>query len=361
MATYQSVKEGISKAIQRGRYSPGDRVGPLRTLSEEFESSIVTVDRAVRELAREGVLVREPNRGFYVSSENRTIKGFVSAIIATLRAETSFPNFLNGVEQSFKARRYQVSLCTTQNDLEQAMAGARWAVQTGSQGVIYVPVSGGVQFDRNREVLEYLSGHNIPVAIAGHCRLEGTHEYSNVTSAHRRGGYEMARHLLGRGLRRIALLGAVPNQDHLEIIEGYKQALAEYGVSFDERDLHFLRPDEQASVLAKKLFAGGNRPEAMFCLADGLAGEAMLGLAELGLSVPDDAAVVGFGDFPICRYLPVPLTTVRVRHEEEGHLLANMLIDRIEGSDGPARHIEVPCDLVVRKSCGAGREVAAHA
>jgi LacI family transcriptional regulator/LacI family repressor for deo operon, udp, cdd, tsx, nupC, and nupG len=86
-------------------------------------------------------------------------------------------------------------------------------------------------------------------------------------------------------------------------------------------------------------------------------------LAELGLRVPGDVAVVGYDDIPLLEYLPVPLTTVRVPTVEMGRLAAELLLRHVEEGPGvPTQKIYLDAELVVRASTppvgGAGAQPA---
>ncbi|HEY2636796.1 MAG TPA: LacI family DNA-binding transcriptional regulator, partial [Solirubrobacteraceae bacterium] len=61
--------------------------------------------------------------------------------------------------------------------------------------------------------------------------------------------------------------------------------------------------------LALELLAGEDRPTAVLCLSDSIAYGVYAACAELGLSIPADLAVAGFGDHPISRLLSPPLTS----------------------------------------------------
>ena len=62
---------------------------------------------------------------------------------------------------------------------------------------------------------------------------------------------------------------------------------------------------------ASTLLSGNTRPDAVFTVSDTIA-IGVLGVArDLGLSIPDDLALVGYNDIPVVSQLPVPLTTVR--------------------------------------------------
>ena len=117
--------------------------------------------------------------------------------------------------------------------------------------------------------------------------------------------------------------------------------------------IRFYDPPRSAVAEVKQFFHSQEPPEAIFAFGDASAAESMLGLAELGLAVPKDVAVVGFGDFPISQFAATPLTTMRVRFREIGELACGMLLDLVDGSGDPTRRIELECELVVRRSCGA--------
>jgi LacI family transcriptional regulator len=88
---------------------------------------------------------------------------------------------------------------------------------------------------------------------------------------------------------------------------------------------------------------------------------AMVALAEEGLVVPDDIALVGFDDIPVARYVSPPLTSVHVPIAELGARAMERLLLALErGGQHARRHEVLPTTLVVRRSCGAGGAAATH-
>jgi LacI family transcriptional regulator len=73
-------------------------------------------------------------------------------------------------------------------------------------------------------------------------------------------------------------------------------------------------------------------------------------LAERGLRCPDDLSVVGFNDMPFSERFNPPLTTIRIPHYEIGAAAADLLLERLQNPDAPARHIMLAPELVVRAS-----------
>jgi DNA-binding GntR family transcriptional regulator len=61
------IAEQIRELIVRGALSPGVHLGQMQ-LAEKFEASRVPVREALKLLAAEGILVHDPNRGFFVAT-----------------------------------------------------------------------------------------------------------------------------------------------------------------------------------------------------------------------------------------------------------------------------------------------------
>jgi len=93
------------------------------------------------------------------------------------------------------------------------------------------------------------------------------------------------------------------------------------------------------------------RPTALFAMNDMMAMQAMKAARLVGLCVPEDLSVVGFDDEGIVNaLLDVPLTTVAQDGFTMGKRAAELLIERIEGHDGPPRREVLPTQLRVRAS-----------
>lgn len=66
---YQRIAEAVRSDILAGRYKPGDRLPPVRLLCARWNCTPGTVQRAYRQLAREGLLVSRAGRGTRVAGE----------------------------------------------------------------------------------------------------------------------------------------------------------------------------------------------------------------------------------------------------------------------------------------------------
>ena len=69
---YQKIKRYISDKIHSGEFPPNGRVPSEHELVREFSVSRMTVNRALRELATEGLLARVPGVGTFVAQTQTT-------------------------------------------------------------------------------------------------------------------------------------------------------------------------------------------------------------------------------------------------------------------------------------------------
>jgi DNA-binding LacI/PurR family transcriptional regulator len=166
-------------------------------------------------------------------------------------------------------------------------------------------------------------------------------------------------HLAGLGRRRIAAVGAQPHlhNDTARLrLEGYRSALAAAGLPAPDelvvpvRTLH--RPDGAAAMA--RLLTLPEPVDAVFCFTDELALGAVRTLAEHGLRVPHDVAVVGFDDIVDGRYAVPSLTTIAPDKEQLARLALDCLADRIADPDRPDRDLVAGHRLLVRESTGNG-------
>jgi hypothetical protein len=97
--------------------------------------------------------------------------------------------------------------------------------------------------------------------------------------------------------------------------------------------------------------------DAIVCANDLTAAFLMRYLLDMGLRIPDNIAIVGFDDLPLAAHLPVPLTTIRQPLTALAYEAVSSAIERIENPNLPPRDIMVGTQLVIRSSCGAGKQI----
>jgi LacI family transcriptional regulator len=177
-------------------------------------------------------------------------------------------------------------------------------------------------------------------------------EADAVLTDNQLGGYLAARHLLDLGHSRIACIaGPSSITPSSERIIGYRKALEEAGISYDEKLV--LRGDyhAQSGMDITHIILGMNpRPTAVFALNDLMALGALRAAAEAGCSVPRDLSVVGYDNLEISRFTNPPLTTIAQPKKEVGTRAVNLLVERMAQKSQPPVRLVLPPELIVRRS-----------
>ena len=103
----------------------------------------------------------------------------------------------------------------------------------------------------------------------------------------------------------------------------------------------------------RDLLALGDPPDAVFGYNDLVAAGALRALAEAGLRVPEDVAVIGIDDIEEGRFSTPTLTTIAPDKREIGRLAVRRLVARIEGAQVAAPlTVQTPFRLIRRESTG---------
>lgn len=184
-------------------------------------------------------------------------------------------------------------------------------------------------------------------------------EYDLVGSQDVEGAFLAAEHLIKLGHRRIAQIGFEHGSTGRDRLKGFQNAMMRHGVAIHEKWLKTISnyPSEEPYQLAKELLSAPDRPTAIMAFNDEVALQVLSAAADLGLRVPQDLSITGFGDLSIVRHVRPQITTVTQDPCEIGRRAVRRLIERIEAKhlkEEPSAPIDdrLPARLVVRQSTG---------
>jgi len=205
-------------------------------------------------------------------------------------------------------------------------------------------------------VREYVD-NRVPMVLIEN-EMKGVHSVKVDNVA---GAYEATLSLIQKGRKNIGLIaGEIEtnpawglNQPAVERIEGFKKALKEKGMRFDEgKSASVVTYDyEEGKACARQLLEKNPKLDSIFCAAgDIVAMGAMEFLKTKGYRVPQDVAVVGYDDMVASRMLSPALTTVRQPFSEIASLAFGMALDSIEGNLREEKHILLKPELILRES-----------
>ncbi|KUN04488.1 LacI family DNA-binding transcriptional regulator [Streptomyces canus] len=159
----------------------------------------------------------------------------------------------------------------------------------------------------------------------------------HVEISEEQGAHAAVAHLLTRGRRRIAAIcqQGEPRANSRRL-HGYRRALAESGVAYDDSlVIGVADPDlwSSGAGAVTRLLRTRVRFDALFCHNDVVAIGALSVLERSGLAVPDEVALAGFDNIEASRFTSPPLTTVDPQRESIARLAVELLRSRLDLPD----------------------------
>lgn len=332
----------------------------IRDVARRAHVSTATVSRVINEsgfVAEElKARVRQAMADLNYSPNNlarsfRQNRSFMIALMISDISNPFFTSLVRGVEDVVKEGGLNLLLCNTDENPAKERSYVEVLIGNRINGVIMAPTGSA------RESVEAFRQHGIPVVFIDR-QLAGV-EADAVLLDNVSGAYEATVHLLRLGHRRIGIitgLEGVSTSEERE--EGYRRALADFGIA----------PDERLIVRGNSRIEGGIRqtrallalppdvrPTALFASNNLLTIGAMRALREAGVKVPQEMAVVGFDEFESTSIIDPPLTVVAQPTYEIGMRAAKRLFAHLSQGTREEKPtvLRLKPQLIVRESCGA--------
>lgn len=166
-------------------------------------------------------------------------------------------------------------------------------------------------------------------------------------------GYAMTQHLILQGARRIAHITAnLKRNVYADRLRGYKTALADHGIPYDEKLLFVNNLTEDACEKAVgSLLLMDPPPDGIFTSNDSSAVVCIRELKKAGIRIPEQIAVGGFNNEPISTVIEPNLSTIHYPGHEMGEVCASLLIRKLAKPDNAdLNRVVLRHQLIIRSS-----------
>ncbi len=160
-------------------------------------------------------------------------------------------------------------------------------------------------------------------------------------------------HLVTLGHRRIGCITNAPAQFTAAAarLAGYERALRDHDLKADRSIVRYGNFNPESGLAAmRSILAETQRPTAVFVASDSVALGVLRAIAEAGLRVPGDIAVIGFDNIVDSAFASPPLSTVSFPVEEHGRRSGEILFELMNGRRFPPSQEITPFEIVVRES-----------
>jgi len=330
----------------------------LKDIAEQTGYSIKTVSRAIHNHADINADTRR--KIMEIVEEHSFEPNWAAQSLRSRRTRTIgfvIPNLINGyfgqigmvIDAFFRKLGYTTLIGFTNNSYENEIESLKSLVAKNVDGLIFAPVgcTGGYFDDVPKLKSKPL------IVIDNKCEGVNAHYVLHDNS---RGAALLVNHLARHGHRRIAaVIGPIEETSGAERLSGYRHALEESGIAFDEKLVRISDWEINGGYRATMdLFTGRpDPPTAVFYANSQLILGGYKAFKELNLSIPSDVAVVSF-DVPLVVDSLVPYPTTLEHFEEKiGTHAAQLLLDIMQGKKTTLpQEIRVEGRLSPGQSCG---------
>jgi DNA-binding LacI/PurR family transcriptional regulator len=366
VSLYKQVYISFKDLIVDGKLKAGDKLPSTPSIAAALKVGTLTVDNALNLLVDEGFIFRRPRIGSFVQKRHgNSVSGEVSLtkqavssqILGVILCDIDkddiyWENIIKGLEEKCAQKGYGLLYSRYAGDLNNP---AIVNLTFHSDGIF---ICGKAAPD----LVEFLQRKELPFCLIGDMNQKKEVSrgidivaYDNIAKT-----YVTTKHLLTLGHRSIAYVGGpFTRLHHLEMLEGYKKALAEFNIAFKEDLVFSIREHciSEGERIANKLLSKRNEISAAATSDDRIAVGIIRKADECGVKIPEEFSVAGCGNYEISRACAPALTTIKNSHSKTVNSAMQKLFRQIKGkSDSLCRTIISGNRLIVRASTGSPKK-----
>ena len=318
------------------------KLAKLANVSVSTASKAFAGSTEVNEETRQMIFEIAKQYGCFKKFYNAKYPKWVIAIIAPEFTSAYYVQYLSLIREYLDPEKYELCVSTTGFSAEREAALIEYYDRhTNVDGIILIQSAVPATEWSERPVVFINPAHE---------QAHGVSVYGELMPALR----ESVGYLTAHGVDAIGFIGESLTDSKRDL---FRQALSERGVPYDESlvSISEKRFEEGGYQAMSALLAADRRPRAVICAYDDMAIGAMRCMADHGLSVPRDIAVLGMDDIPQAPYLNPPLASISSNVKELCRLATESIVQQIQGEDVAPRHM-IPSTCFLRQSFAIGHE-----
>jgi LacI family transcriptional regulator len=283
------------------------------------------------------------------ASSLRTQKTHTIGIIVPRLNSYFMASVLAGMEDAASRENYNLIISQSLESSEKEKANAHMMFHKRVDGLLV-----SLAYD-TENIFHYEPFFRKGIPVIFFDRVHPHNDSTSVVIDNFKAAYDVTKHLLDQGCKRIMHLGGnLLRNVYSDRLNGYKQALRDARIPFDEKLVFISKLNEEAGAEAAKhiLKMGNKMPDGVFSANDTAAVFCIKHLKEAGIRIPQDIAFAGFNNDPISKIVEPNLTTVNYSGYEIGEAAVTSLINHLTGisSVKTTNTIILRADLIIRES-----------
>src|SRR3954469_11808292 len=356
--TLMGLDSSAASACGQTLAQPRNLIGGMVTMAEVAKlagvsvttvSHVINGTRPASERTRRSVLAAIERTGYRPNTIARALARGGTQSLGLAISGLSNPYFMDvvaAVEQAAGRAGHTLLLGDTREDPEHELRIVRALAERQVDGMLLAPTVGALE-----RALPYLKAQEVPTVLLD--RFVDV-PLDQVGCDNEQPTARLVEHLIDKGHKRIAMAIGIPGLSTTEErVRGYRMALKRAGLGFDSALVaEGSSQRDQAREAMHALLDLPDPPTAVVSGNNFMTIGLLRAIAERGLTVPDDLALVAFDDFE-WPYLFAPrLTVIRQPTTELGSRAVELLLSRLEDPSRPVRTERLDANFIHRDSCG---------
>lgn len=311
----------------------------IKDISKALNLSVSTVSKAlsnsheISDATKLKVQEYAKLQGFTINRVAQSLKlGRTNTIgvIACAVNNDFVSQILDGIQKASMETDYNIIIMQSLEDELIEKSCIEVLEARGIDGLLISPVSE----NSNISLLQKLQDQKIPVVLFDRIKSKlQTHKFGVKNFD---GAFKATQHLLEQGRKNLLHITGTQLSVANDRLNGFKSALTERGLKFNPynyiacnlKDISTIDQDIRKAL--EKAFASDNKPDGIFGATDVISIRTLGILAEMGIRVPEDVAVIGFSNMTSAFALNPSLSTITQPASDIGYLSMKELIKIIQ-------------------------------
>ncbi len=299
--------------------------------------------KAVRQVAKN--LNYQPN---HLASALRSGKSKLVGVVVPKTNSNFFSSVIHNIEEVLNKEGYHIIITQSNESYQKECANIDTLLHTQVDGIIASMANETVKLDS----FEKVKAAGVPLITFDRGENDLNVDYIGIDDYE--SSHVIINHLVEQGCKRIAHIGGFKRTRIFNNrIRGYVDALKKHNLPIeDDLLIESSLTQEDGREKMQQLLRLKNRPDAVYIAGDYAALGALQLCNELDIKVPDEIALVGFGNEPFTDMVTPQLTSVNQQAYEIGKIAAQRFLEfsKKEVIDQKLNKIILDAELIVRKS-----------
>jgi LacI family transcriptional regulator len=322
-------------------------VAAMALVSPATVSRVLNGKQDVAPELRRRVLGAVTELGYRRNGPARSLRTRAAMVLGVIISDITNPFFtavVRGAEDQAQLAGYSVVLANADEDLAKEARYLEVAAAEQMAGALLSPASS------KQTSIDVLFERGIPVVTID--RRLAAAPVDSIMVNNQRAAHDAVKHLIAQGCRRVGLVaGPVQTTTGASRLAGYRAALRAAGRTLDPSLVAYGNFKTDGGYTAtQQLLRQRRLPDGLLISNNLMTVGGLQAIADAGLRIPSDIAIVGFDDSSWAAALNPPLTVIAQPTYEIGLQAARLLLRRIDGEKFPPRHVVLRAELIERAS-----------